>query len=148
MNLTKTFLASLLVLVSVCSACEWDTTVRLKDSNPPQFRLSGSGKLAMLRMVGQQVRSTPPSDASVVWEIAPREGQFGGTGVGILGSITYGEIPPGYLQKYPEEGKPPPLVEGQLYAVRFETTGANGAHVYFIYRKGRLVETNFQGVAL
>jgi len=102
----------------------------------------------MLRVEGQRVRSTPALDASVVWEIAPREGKFGGTGVGILDSITYGEIPPGYLQKYPEEGKAPPLVEGQLYAVLFETTGANGAHVYFIYRKGRLVETNFKGVPL
>jgi hypothetical protein len=99
----------------------------------------------MLRMQGQKVRESPPIDASIVWEISSGAGRFGGRRLQELGSITYGEIPTGYVQRYPAQGKAPPLVEGQHYEVFFDTVNANGAHVYFTYRNGQIIETDFRG---
>ena len=99
----------------------------------------------MLRMQGQKVRESPPIEASIVWEISSGADRFGGKHLEELESITYGEIPTGYVQKYPEQGKAPPLVDGQHYGVFFDTVNGNGAHVYFTYRDGRIIETDFRG---
>lgn len=136
------------LIVGIGSSCERDTSITLEQANPPKFQLSGSGQLAMLRMQGQKVREYPSIEASIVWEISSDAGRLGGRRLQDLESITYGEIPIGYVQKYPEHGKAPPLVDGQNYGVFFDTVSANGAHVYFTYRKGQLIETDFRGAEI
>ena len=128
------------VLIPFLGSCERDTTITLRGEAPPSFVLSGSGRLEVLAIQGQKVRDSPKLAASTVWEIRAKAGPFSGTKVEWLGSITYGEVPDGYVQVYPEHGEAPPLLEGERYYASFDTTGANGAHIYFTIREGKAVE--------
>lgn len=48
-----------------------------------------------------------------------------------LSAITYGKVPPGYVQVYPEQGEAPLLVEGKSYFIDVSTNGANGVRRNF-----------------
>lgn len=57
-----------------------------------------------------------------------------------LGAISYGEVPAGYTQVYPNPGTScPPLVEGERYHVRAITMNANGASTGFEIHNGEVV---------
>lgn len=112
----------------------------IKGNNPPTFILSGSGRLAMLRIHGPKVRDVPGEAGFAVWEIIAKSGRFNGTLVGSLGSITYGKVPDGYVQVYPERGEAPPLLEGEQYRAFFDTVNANGARKSFTIRDGKVVD--------
>ena len=146
MNLTKLILP--LALVIFFPTCERDTRLTLSDRNPPRFKMSGSGKLAMLRMHGPRVRDVQGEEAFIIWEIVPKEGRFNGTRIEDLSPITYGEVPPGYVQIYPEKGNAPALVEGESYDAFVDTVNANGATAYFTIRGGKVVEKDFRGVEI
>src|SRR6476646_8441598 len=136
-------LQNLLFIGFLCliAACERDTRVKMRTELPPQFELSGSGKLAMLRVHGQKVRNLDGELSFINWEIQPKDGLYEGTRVEDLGIVTYGKVPDGYKKIYPEKGETlPEFIEGQTYHVFFDTTGANGAHVYFQVKRGKLIE--------
>ena len=57
-----------------------------------------------------------------------------------LSPITYGKIPPGYVQVYPEHGDAPPLMEVERYNVWAYTRSANGSEQYFTIRDGKAIE--------
>src|SRR4030095_3723612 len=123
------------------AACVRDARVKMLQELPPQFELSGSGRLAMVRVHGQKVRDGEGETAFINWEIEPKSGRLEGTPVEDLGVITYGKVPDGYRQLYPEKGETlPELIEGQKYHVFFDTTSANGAHIYFEIKQGKLIE--------
>ena len=134
------YFLSLAVLAVFCSSCEIDTRVTVTSNNPPRFDLFGSGSLAGLRIEGQKVRESPAIFASVVWEIRPKDGRENSQPLAALGSITYGNVPAGYVQVFPEAGNAPPLLEGQKYHAWFETINANGARVDFTVREGKVLE--------
>lgn len=129
---------ALSVLVAL-SSCERDTQVTMNTENPPTFVLSGSGSLGMLRVHGPRMRPGGGESPAINWEIQPKGGIFAGTKVAGL-SVSYGKIPPNYVQIYPERGPAPPLIEGEEYDVFFDTTGANGSRKYFVIRGGKAVE--------
>ena len=57
--------------------------------------------------------------------------------MGGIGSVTYGKVPQGYQQIYPENGAAPTIIEGQHYYVRIVTNNANGADGYFMVQNGK-----------
>jgi hypothetical protein len=131
----------IILLFSVATAaCERDTTLRIDGNNPPNFKMSGSGRLGFLRIHGPKVREGEGETAFIVWEIQPKAGFLAGERVETLRSITYGKVPSGYAQVYPETGEAPPLLEGVKYEAWAETTGANGARKYFTIRNGKAIE--------
>jgi hypothetical protein len=142
------YLLSIVVLLIAFPACERDTKLTLEGRNPPTFEMTGSGELAMLRMHGPKVRDVAGEAAFIIWEIGPKDGRFNGRRVEDLGSIKYGEIPDGYVQRYPEQGVAPPLVEGESYDVFVDTVNANGATAYFKIRNGKVIEKDFRGVEI
>jgi hypothetical protein len=121
-------------------ACEVDSGVTMNSDNPPTFFVSGSGRLDMLKIHGPKVREAEGDAAFVAWEITPKGGRFNGTQLWSLRSVTYGQVPDGYKQVYPEQGEAPALVEGYKYHAFFDTTGANGAHKYFTLNAGKVTE--------
>lgn len=130
-----------IVFLCLITACERDTRVKMLKELPPQFELFGSGKLEMIRVHGQKVRNSEGERSFIIWEIQPKAGRFQGTWVENLGVITYGKVPDGYIQIYPEKGETlPELIEGQQYHVFFDTVGANGANIYFEIKQGKLIE--------
>jgi hypothetical protein len=130
-----------LALAFLFLACERDTRVKMLYEVPPSFELSGSGRLAMVRVHGQKVREVFGEMAFVIWEIAPDSGRMNGDFVEDLSKITYGKVPKGYHQVFPREGETlPPLIEGQRYHIFFDTVGANGASKYFEIQNGKIIE--------
>jgi len=103
--------------------------------NPPVFQMSGNGRLSSIRVRGpNKQRNVDGEDAWIYWEI---KNNGAGRTVGELGSVTYGKIPEGYVQKYPETGDPPKLDEAARYYIDVRTVNANGADGYFTIINGR-----------
>jgi hypothetical protein len=133
----RIFSLSLLILVAVFSlSCEIDTKLKIGGGNPPVFLMSGNGILTSIRVRGhKRQREVQGEDQYLHWVIEVKE--TGGDYVGNLGSVTYGKIPEGYEQIYPEKGEAPPIIEGQHYYVRIVTSNANGADGYFMVLNGK-----------
>jgi len=142
--MSKYSLSIIVLLLISFPTCERDTKLTLTGHNPPTFKITGSGQLSMLRMHGPKVRDVPGETAFIIWEIGPKDGLFNGRDVEDLESIKYGEIPTGYVQRYPEKGAPPPLLEGESYDVFIDTASANGARAYFTIRDDKVIEKDFR----
>ena len=123
---------------------ERDTKLIVKGTNPPQFKMSGSGELGALRVMGPKTqREIEGWDASAYWVIVPENGCLEGEAIEDLSPITYGKIPKGYVQRYPEQGEAPPLVEREKYHVMADTVNANHDSKYFIIQNGKSVEVPY-----
>ncbi len=113
----------------------------VEGNNPPQFKMSGSGKLGSLRVIGpKKQREIVGWDASAYWVIVPENGYLEGEAIENFSPITYNKIPRGYVQKYPEQGEAPPLVEGEIYHVHAGTLNASGGTKRFFIQGGKVVE--------
>lgn len=129
-----------IVLLSLATACERDTQVKITGGAFPDFVLSGSGRLGYLKITGPKLRDAPGEGAFMYWEIDPAAGYLNGSRLRSLSPIRYGEVPPGYVQKYPPPGEPmPALIEGGIYSAVFDTTGANRAVIKFTIREGQAI---------
>jgi hypothetical protein len=129
-------LAVTLVLFGALVACERDMTIAVtRDSNPPTFRLSGSGRLFFFT-VYEASRDRPSSiDDAVLWKIQPTQKDL----ISKLPEITYGVVPPGFAQTEPKTGTPPPLVEGKLYEAGGPALEANGGGIRFTIKDGKVI---------
>jgi hypothetical protein len=120
-----------LLLLSVAScfvgACEVDTRVSISEpKNPPTFKLSGSGRLSELIVVGPfasvEDLDSYKSDVHAIWKISPL--RYDELSVRSVPPITYGVVPQGFTQGKPSSGSPPPLDEGKFYRVTAPSTSA------------------------
>lgn len=145
----------ILLLVSLCLfiACyEEDMTVSVGEHTPPTFRLSGSGNLAFFSVseVAKENQHRIPFERdsdkdTVLWQIWPDGLTSEARVVRRLPPITYGVVPPGFIQKVPSEGAPPALIEGRIYDAGGPTSNANGGSVWFTIQKGKVVKVNAPG---
>ena len=113
----------------------------------PVFDLSGSGEVECFTVFSPEFMTRaerPLDDNFALWKIGP-SGGFHGTWIDKLGSITYGVVPPGYIQVKPKDGTPPPLMEGQKYFYVVVTMNAPGTSGYFEIRNSRAVQTTGSG---
>jgi hypothetical protein len=128
-----------LLLTGISVACERDTRLTIKGGNPPTFVMSGSGSLGTFRVRGpKKQREAEGEDASIYWQIKTKEDY--GRYIEDLGPITYGIVPKGYVQVYPEKGEAPQLVEGESYYVQALMVDANGTAKHFAISNGKAVE--------
>jgi|ERR1700733_10267018 hypothetical protein len=128
------------ILVLTATGCERDTSITLRGGNPPKFVLSGSGGLTFLVINGpKQMREAPAWEGSALWEIEPSsDNRDNWRRLESIGTITYGQTPDGYRQKYPENGaRAAPLEEGEEYSYWFVTVNANGASGRFRITNGK-----------
>lgn len=135
--LWKTVLvAATFVFFASLVACEKDMTISVTNkSNPPSFKLSGSGRLVFFS-VHEVPSNRPPSiDDPKMWEIRPTDENL----ISKVPEITYGIVPPGLHQTIPETGTPPPLVEGKLYQAGGPAFDANGGWIRFVIKNGKAV---------
>jgi hypothetical protein len=132
---------TLIPLLLFMATCERPTVVKLGGGNPPTFTLSGSGELGDLRIYGPKQRDVGSDLSFAMWEIMPVNGYLEGEPIERLGKITYGVVPKGYKQIYPENDAPAPaLVPGQKYEYWFQTINAPHARGYFEIKDGKAVE--------
>jgi len=141
---TLGFILSALFLIG----CERSTSVWVKGGTAPVFNLSGSGEVAIFTVFSPDYMTKAEKlddENFVLWKIKPSAGYLHATWIGKLRSITYGVVPPDYVQEKPTVGIPPPLMEGQKYFYFVETTNAPGAGGYFEIKNSRAVPTTGSG---
>lgn len=117
-------------------ACERDMRIAVtNDSNPPSFKLSGSGRLFFFSV--SEVSPEKPSSINdpALWEIRPTAEDR----ISKLPEITYGVVPPGFNQTAPKSGTPAPLVEGKFYEAGGPGLEANGGSIRFTIKDGKAV---------
>lgn len=132
---SSVFGIALLLLTTLCcgDACERDTTISVEGSNPPTFRLSGNGNLAFLAVSDDAPNRVEKRSGEILWKIIPQSGK---SNIGQLSPITYGQVPPGFIQEIPAKGAPPPLIAERHYEVAAPTSNAHGDWVFFVIRDG------------
>lgn len=132
--------ATCVVVLLFTLSCERRTEVRLEGGNPPNFVLSGSGRLGTVLIFGPDqeriAESNPSDDTFALWEIEP-ERKGGGGAIEDVAVVTYGVVPPGYKQVKPKDGSAPALVPGKRYRYWFVTVNAPHAAGYFEIRNGK-----------
>jgi hypothetical protein len=131
----KFLIFMLATLIAV--ACERDTKLKVTGGNPPVFEMTGSGRLTSIRVRGHKPQRNVFGEAVFLYWVIESNGnaQF----VRSLRSVTYGKVPDGYRQKYPESGEAPVLEEGEHYYVRVVTSSANGDDRYFMILNGKVL---------
>jgi hypothetical protein len=98
--------------------------------------MSGSGTLVTLRIRSpQRQREADGEAASLYWVIEASKGMD--QPVVELSPLVYGEVPDGYIQRYPEHGKAPNLLEGERYFVQIYTFDAPGIAGYLTVQDGK-----------
>ncbi len=136
--LILTFFVVLLTVLNV--ACERATTLTFEGGNPPKFVMTGSGSLGLLRVRGpERQREALGETAFLYWEIEPATPNSDRS-VEKMGAITYGQVPPGYKQIYPENGMAPPLIEEKVYNIRIAANNAPGIIKDFMIKNGKVSE--------
>lgn len=132
----RALVAASIIFIASLVACERDMTIAVvNQSNPPSFKLSGSGRLIFFS-VFEVPRDRPTTiDDPKIWEIRPVDENR----ISNLPNIAYGVVPPGFQQTIPETGTPPPLVEGKLYEAGGPAFDANGGSIRFTIKDGKIV---------
>lgn len=141
--MTRKHLRLLLIAMILVSGCEYETKVKVSQRQPNAFYLSGSGKLLDLKVLGPKVREANNEDAFIIWEIVPvgsndkainyKSARF----VEDIDPITYGVVPEGYIQVYPQNSPAPALSEKEEYRLVINTMGAPGADIKFKFNNGK-----------
>lgn len=129
---------SIILVVLFFGGCEINTTISLDGNYPPTFRLHGSGGISYV-----QVRDVTDPESMEgqwwikpgIWRVAPVDGDIY---ISKIPPLTYGVVPPGFVQKMPKKGPPPTLAEGKVYEVWAPTFDAPGSgRIIFEVRDGR-----------
>jgi hypothetical protein len=128
--------AFLLFAFCMGASCERHTKLTIEGGNPPKFVMSGNGILTAVRVGGPEVQRDAEGEARFLhWVVEIKSGR---RRVEELSPLTYGVVPEGFQQIYPENGEAPRLVEGERYNVRVVTSQANGDSKSFVIRNGKV----------
>ena len=135
----------LLMIVTLISvSCEIDTKLRMEEGYPPKMFLSGNGTLTRLMISGHKtLRKVVGAESSAVWFIKMTDYDHGQV-VSTISPITYGKMPEGYIQVYPEQGEAPQLEENVAYFIQVDTMDANGASGYFMIKDGKITFAKYE----
>lgn len=140
------FIITIFIVIALLSlACEVDTKVSIDGKNPPTFGFEGTGYLTFFTVeeIAPENQNVPDVEQDraknrTVWSIWPSQPLD--ISMKKTVPITYGKIPPGFYQKIPQAGEPPPLTEGKTYEAGGPAASANGGYVRFIVQDGKTLE--------
>jgi hypothetical protein len=134
----------LITAILMVSCYEESATVEIDGKNPPTFELTGSGT-PFFCVVGEVTednkelteKNKKEWPSNVIWQIKPDScSQYG---VWSISPLIYGKTPKCYIQTFPKEGTPSPLIEGKKYYFSVPTYGAQGTGMIFIIKGGKSV---------
>jgi hypothetical protein len=155
MILTKRTVKFLLAatVVGVLASCH-SLTISMDENVPPNFNFSAGIFAECCRhLTFLGVYEVPPENQNlpwaaprpkediVLWQIWPKDSNAAEN----VSVITYGKVPPGFIQKIPESGEPPPLVEGKIYEVGGPAIEVPNAYMRFTIRNNKSVRLPIPG---
>lgn len=137
-----TILFAVMLLSCFLSSCGEGLVISMDEELPPTFRYRGNRFAECCKhlnfFVVNEVSLVNPAENKSVWWIRPSETAM--TDADNLPAITYGKVPEGWRQTVPEQGGPPPLVEGTTYEAGGNFHSGSDAHLRFIIRDGKAVK--------
>jgi hypothetical protein len=136
MSLIKGILILVLVATASISCARRQTAVSIKQGNPQQFIVSGTGLLDDFVINGPDLTRSPYM--KVYWEIAPFK-DFDVSHFAELGPIIYGIVPEGFRQVTPATGQPPPITNGSPYSLQLAIRNGGGVNMLFGVYGDRIV---------
>ena len=141
------------ILIPVIVSCTGGVTISMDGKNPPTFKfkrnLSEVSNLLMFR-----IEEIAPENAGVpylqqqyeknvtLWRIVAVNGEV--AAIDSLPPISYGQVPPGFVQEIPKDGAPPTLAEGKIYEAGGPYAMMPKAMLRFVIRDGKAVQTAMQ----
>ncbi len=146
-------LSVLSIAVCLSAGCyEEDMKVSIDQQIPPTFSLTGSGNLVFFGVweVASENHNRVPAQRdgdmdTLLWRIHPDGLTADEKVIRRLPRITYGSAPAGFVQKFPEVGHAPELVEGKIYSAGGPATNANGGFVWFTIKEGKIIKVDPPG---
>jgi len=139
------FSSTLFIASLWLTGCQPHPSIEIETGPPLRFVMSGPGRVTSFQVTGPDLEHESNRQGEgdrltmlkVYWELAPTTA--GGRGLDEIGPITYGQVPEGFVQVKPQSGTPPPLVERDLYNVRFSVNDGDGINRFFAIRDGKIV---------
>jgi hypothetical protein len=123
-------------------SCSEGLVVSMDEEVPPTFKYKGNRWAECCTNLNFFVVSEVPPDNSTkegkyIWWIWPNNTAQSESYN--LPAFTYGKVPEGWRQTIPEQGDPPPLVEGKIYEAGGNFHSGQDAHLRFTIRDGKAV---------
>jgi len=95
--------------------------------------------LTSIRVRGPRKQRDAQGEDMYLYWVIKLKGEGTERNVRDVSPVTYGIVPDGYIQAYPEHGEAPPLlVEGEHYYVQVITNYANGDDGNFTIHNGKI----------
>jgi hypothetical protein len=141
--------AALFLVLSLSTACGTPPTIHMNENVPPSFHFSGSrfahhkyvAFFVVIELAPENEELPAYANTSVknktIWWIWPNDSANGQ--LQNLPVITYGQVPSGWIQKTPQDGEPPPLLEGRVYEAGGPQISVPHAFMRFTIRGGKAV---------
>ena len=129
------------MLVTSSSTCETNPKWDIRGGNPPQFIFSGSGRLISLRVYGPGEKASESDTepyGTRYWEIRPKYAYDLRTHAQ-LPPVSYGTVPEGFIQIYPDGSSPKPLFEGGRFGFSLDVEGGDAVNALFTIRQNKVV---------
>ena len=119
-------LATALMVLFLLAACDPSLRVSFRGNNPPVFLLRGDDRLHEFWVCCED-QSGPANEKNSLWLIVPDGDRPAPS------TITYGVVPPGFIQTRPENNQAPPrLEEGKRYSCSFVRYWGGGGDCFEI----------------
>jgi hypothetical protein len=142
----------ILPLLCIAVSCKSDVTISMTSDVPPAFTFE-RGHVNYLDFF--VVKEIAPENKNlsyirqdtdkniVLWQIWPKGSAEGR--IDNLPTIVYGEVAPGFVQKIPEHGPPPALVEGKVYEAGGPPVTMSRGFLRFVVKNGKAVRIPVPG---
>jgi len=145
-NIYNKWIICLLASLLLSFGCGRFTRIEMEGENPPNIYFSVNGTLTAISVNGPDIereanrenRADPPY-WKVYWKLVPQGTNPHHMYIDKSNPITYGKVPIGFVQVYPEHGPPDPLIEGTRYTVRLMVENGDGVNALFMIHKGKVV---------
>jgi hypothetical protein len=134
---------AIVALVTIGVACRQETVLNifLQDKTPPSFTFSANGLAANFEIL-ELPRTKPLSKidpysfkGETIWKISAP----GKIKADKWPGVTYGDVPNGFSQTFPEHGPPRKLAEDKLYVAEIVEGKDSQSALFFVVRNGRPV---------
>ncbi len=139
------------IVLVLSSSCDLSPKIHLDGGNPPRFSFTGREYLEffVVTEIAPENQNIPFSHQDtdknkILWWVFPTDTSAGM--VQNLSPITYGVVPPKFVQKTPAEGSPPALVEGKVYEAGGPAISLPKGFLWFTIRDGRPVQIAIPGL--
>ena len=119
-------------------SCSGPLRIEVSETNPPTFVLHGGGSGYLGGVLVKEYGPDGPKEN--IWVVGPKDRSIALSHFRLT-AIRYGDLPNGWTQEIPSDGKEAPaLTEGKTYQVVFQMFDVETRAAIFSIRDGKVVQ--------